>query len=98
MEGYEKRCFCNETNDFQLRAPLEINDFPARNADAKRSAPKLEISYFLKGFGLRNEPRKRYRTESVLRRYMETARKSAETNGPHDFWTTKLATQMIRSS
>ena len=29
---------------------------------------------------------------------MELTRAEAETNGPHDFWTTNLAMQMIRSS
>ena len=36
--------YLGKTNDFQLWGPPEINDFPARNAHAKQSAPKLEIS------------------------------------------------------
>ena len=49
--GFTKTLFLlGKTNDFQLWGPLEINDFPAQNADAKRSAPKLEISSILGPF------------------------------------------------
>ena len=35
---------------------------------------------------------------SLFRDAMETARKSSQLNGSHSFWTTNLATHMIRSS
>ena len=35
---------------------------------------------------------------SLFRDAMQLARKSAEINGPHDFWITNLATHMIRST
>ena len=53
---------------------------------------------FLVHFRTQNRPENRCGTEPVSRRYMETARNSAETNVPHDFWTTNLATHIIRST
>ena len=35
---------------------------------------------------------------NLFRDAMEITRKSSEVNGPHSFWTTNLATHMIRSS
>ena len=59
----------DKINDFQLWGPPEIISFATRNANAKRSAPKLEISSIFKVFGLPNRPEKRCGTELVSRRY-----------------------------
>ena len=63
---------------------------------SKRSETRNFID-FRTIFGPKIDP-KSDAEQSLFCDAMEPARKSAKLNGAHDFWTTNLATQMIRSS